>query len=144
MIPVTMTVYLPEPDKPYCNGSDYKCKFLRTLLYRDHDWCNLFGCGLKEEVIIGDGSESYTGERLPVSRKVRCAKCKEISGQGGYMETIKCIECGNNACVCQDDDKWAAHCMTCDNSIGKRGYYHAVADSEAEAIRLWNDLNKEE
>ena len=54
---------------------------------------------------------------------------------------FRCIECGDRVCACSHGDNWAAHCMSCDNSIGKRGYYDPCAKSQYEAIRLWNELN---
>lgn len=62
-------------------------------------------------------------------------------------DTVKCIECGDGACVCcceerrTHKEKWSAHCMTCDNSTGKRGYYDPCHDSEEEAIAAWNTQN---
>ena len=56
----------------------------------------------------------------------------------------RCKKCGDKACVCCDSfqsGKWAAHCMTCEHSIGKIGYYDPCADSEDEAIKLWNEIN---
>jgi hypothetical protein len=69
-------------------------------------------------------------------------------------EILKCKKCGDNACICFDSDygesgneiietrRWAAHCMTCDNCIGHRGYYDPCAATEDEAIERWNELNK--
>ena len=58
-------------------------------------------------------------------------------------EKVRCKECGGKVCICcgTDDGKWAAHCMDCDNSIGKRGYYDPCAKSEKEAGELWVKLN---
>jgi hypothetical protein len=56
-----------------------------------------------------------------------------------------CKDCGGGVCVCHDEGisgKWAAHCMSCDNSIGESGVYHPVADTQIEAYKLWNELNK--
>lgn len=57
------------------------------------------------------------------------------------IEIHRCDECGDRACICEDDGMWAAHCMLCDKSIGKAGYYDPCASSKAEAIKLWNDIN---
>jgi len=58
------------------------------------------------------------------------------------LEYVRCKECGGKVCVCNDGpNKWAAHCMDCDNSIGKRGYYNPCAKSKFEAISLWSKLN---
>lgn len=59
------------------------------------------------------------------------------------MEPIRCKECNDKACVCSDGGKWAAHCMTCDNCIGKRGTYDPCAKTKKEAVILWNELNKQ-
>ena len=77
LIPINLTLYLPALDRPYCNDSHYVCKFLRTLLNKNYDWCNLFEEKLEEKIIMGDGSESYNGKPLPVSRKRRCVQCLE-------------------------------------------------------------------
>ena len=62
------------------------------------------------------------------------------------MELPRCIECGAGVCVCSDEyegkEYWAAHCMNCDNSIGKRGFYDPCATSKEEAEKLWTNLNK--
>lgn len=56
---------------------------------------------------------------------------------------INCKECGGKPCICTDGfARWAAHCMECDNAIGKPGYYDPCAESEEEAIKMWNNLNK--
>ena len=56
-----------------------------------------------------------------------------------------CKECSGGVCVCHDEftGKWAAHCMSCDNAIGTIGYYSPVADSQIDAYKQWNKLNKE-
>jgi len=60
------------------------------------------------------------------------------------VKISKCKECGDNPCIChcKKTDKWAAHCMNCDNAIGEIGYYHPIADSKKQAEKLWNELNK--
>jgi len=58
-------------------------------------------------------------------------------------EKVRCKGCGAKVCICPFGEKWAAHCMDCDNSIGKRGYYDPCADSEKEAGFLWMQLNLE-
>ena len=51
--------------------------------------------------------------------------------------------CGGRVCICGEDGYgWAAHCMDCDISIGKMGYYDPCAKTEYEACRLWNELIK--
>ena len=55
-----------------------------------------------------------------------------------------CKDCEGKPCICEYEDKWAAHCMDCDNSIGEPGVYDACADSEEEAIERWNELNRKE
>lgn len=54
---------------------------------------------------------------------------------------VRCSLCDDSCCVCEDGGKWAAHCMLCDNAIGKPGFYSPCADSEQEAVQLWNQLN---
>jgi len=54
---------------------------------------------------------------------------------------FSCRECGDKVCICSSKGKWAAHCMTCDNTIGHRGCYDPCASSKYEACRLWNELN---
>jgi len=54
---------------------------------------------------------------------------------------IPCIECEGQPCICEDNGKWSAHCMDCDNQIGERGFYDPCAKSEEEAVRRWNDIN---
>ena len=54
---------------------------------------------------------------------------------------LRCNECGDAVCICECDGKWAAHCMTCKNCIGHRGYYSPVAKNKYEACKLWNELN---
>ena len=56
---------------------------------------------------------------------------------------FRCNECGDKVCICSDSGKWAAHCMSCDNAIGHRGFYDPCADSEYDACLRWNKLNKE-
>lgn len=60
------------------------------------------------------------------------------------MKTLVCKECGSGCCVCEfEGGSWAAHCMDCDNTIGKRGYYDPCANSEKEAVDMWNALNQD-
>lgn len=55
----------------------------------------------------------------------------------------RCKECGDGVCICGDDDGgWAAHCMTCDNTIGRRGYYDPCAGCKEQAQRMWIKLNE--
>jgi len=57
-------------------------------------------------------------------------------------EKVRCKECGGGVCICSHDPKhWAAHCMDCDNAIGKIGFYDPCASSEIEAGRAWIKLN---
>ena len=58
--------------------------------------------------------------------------------------SLKCKECGGEACICQDDDLWAAHCMDCDNAVGVRGEYDPCCKSKIDAIQKWNELNKDQ
>ena len=55
--------------------------------------------------------------------------------------TVACKECGSGCCVCECEGSWAAHCMTCENTIGKRGFYDPCANSKEEAIAKWNEIN---
>ncbi len=67
---------------------------------------------------------------------------KSVHNAVEQIKPVRCKECGHKACICSDGiNKWAAHCMECDNTIGCRGYYDPCAKSEEEAIRLWNELN---
>jgi len=55
-----------------------------------------------------------------------------------------CCECGGKPCICEGEDgMWAAHCMDCDNTIGRRGFYDACASTEEEAEIRWNKMNYE-
>lgn len=59
------------------------------------------------------------------------------------METNKCSECGGEACICEDDFGWAAHCMSFDNNTAKKpGYYCPIHKTEGGAIEAWNWLNR--
>jgi|GEM_PF-4607658 len=58
------------------------------------------------------------------------------------MTTIKCKDCGSKPCICEDEGKWAAHCMDCDNSTGEKGFYSPIHETEKEATEAWNRLNK--
>ncbi len=49
----------------------------------------------------------------------------------------RCIRCGGKVCICSDVGKWAAHCMDCDNNIGKEGYYDPCAVSKQVAEFMW-------
>lgn len=55
---------------------------------------------------------------------------------------FSCRKCGDRVCICESKGMWAAHCMTCDNSIGHKGYYDPCATSKWEACRQWNKRNK--
>ena len=73
-----------------------------------------------------------------------------------FKEILRCKECGGRPCICcgssvKCDDsgctlcstgKWAAHCMECDNAIGKKGVHDNCADSQKQAIDMWNKLNE--
>jgi hypothetical protein len=61
---------------------------------------------------------------------------------------IRCALCGDGCCVCASGEvhkipKWAAHCISCDVSIGKIGYHDNYATSKDEAMKMWTELNKE-
>ncbi len=56
-------------------------------------------------------------------------------------EAVLCIECGGSVCICEDGGRWAAHCMDCDNAIGKRGVYDPCAATREDAERQWAALN---
>lgn len=63
------------------------------------------------------------------------------------QDAVRCYICNGGACICCDEDEdgkewWAAHCMNCDNTIGKPGYYDPCAHSKKEAIIRWNYLNE--
>ena len=55
---------------------------------------------------------------------------------------VLCKECGGNVCVCECDGMWAAHCTSCDNQIGHRGFYDPCALSREEAEQRWNTMNE--
>lgn len=59
------------------------------------------------------------------------------------MEPVKCKKCGSKPCICSDNGKWAAHCMSCNNQIGEPGLYDPCANSKQEATELWNKLNED-
>ena len=63
--------------------------------------------------------------------------------QPNKLVPYPCKICGGKACICEDDGKWAAHCMECDNCIGRKGFYDPCCDSEYEATIMWNMLNEE-
>ena len=60
------------------------------------------------------------------------------------METFRCKECGDKACICSDqygnETLWHAHCMSCDNAVGASGY-QPIASTREKAVQLWNELN---
>lgn len=51
---------------------------------------------------------------------------------------FRCEKCGDKVCLCSpnDDGKFVAHCMSCDNSTYK--IINKYAESESEAVRIWN------
>ena len=55
---------------------------------------------------------------------------------------LRCKECGDKVCICQSGGKWAAHCMSCANAIGHRGYHDPCAKNRYDACAQWNILNK--
>lgn len=59
-------------------------------------------------------------------------------------EAYRCKVCGDKVCICCDHktNKWAAHCMTCNNAIGHIGWHDCCADSAQEAFDQWQELNK--
>lgn len=62
-----------------------------------------------------------------------------------HPETILCKDCGGKVCICEfEGGAWAAHCMSCDNSIGARGYYDPCAFTEEQAGAMWMKLNTKE
>lgn len=54
---------------------------------------------------------------------------------------LYCRDCNHGVCICEDGGQWAAHCMGCDNQIGKPGYYDPCAATKEEAIQRWNHQN---
>ena len=66
MIPVQVTVYLPEFDQMYCNDETYLCNYLRN------GNCILFNEPLKESMIHRPDNPDW-----PLSRMNRCRKCIE-------------------------------------------------------------------
>ena len=55
---------------------------------------------------------------------------------------VPCNECGGQPCICMfGASAWAAHCMDCENTIGKRGFYDPCATSEEDAETKWNEMN---
>ena len=51
--------------------------------------------------------------------------------------------CGAEACVCEDGGRWAAHCTRCERGIGEPNAYDPCAESRDEAVRMWDDMQKE-
>lgn len=61
---------------------------------------------------------------------------------GLKAKDVRCVECGGGVCICSHSDtEWAAHCMDCDNAIGKIGFYDPCAKSQEEAEEMWIKLN---
>ena len=63
------------------------------------------------------------------------------------LKILKCKECNDEVCICSDEgpdgiEMYSAYCSSCDNSISTKGVFDPVAESEDEAIKLWNKLNE--
>lgn len=83
-----------------------------------------------------------TGVGLNELRIKNISQCKDLLEMLKGKLLRRCALCGDGVCVC-GEEKWAAHCIACDVSIGKIGYHDNYAETKDKAMKMWTEMNNE-
>jgi hypothetical protein len=118
-----------------------KVKIGKHVLSEMHDTISYLLESVKKQEALLKGHQ--IGSLLPNEiRAGNIKECEKILLNLKEWTSRRCALCGDSFCLCADNDCWAVHCMSCNNSIGKIGRYDPCAKSAEDGLKLWNDQNE--